>query len=167
MVTPVTSPTQMRPRRDCFRSKASRRGLQDRDTTVMLGVVVTPIVGIRGPAQLLGVESECRRMGRVRVGLHDVPGKDAQDDSVARAGTDPPQRTDRAPRRGVWQGARDFVAYGAGSFAVYAAVALIVLKAPSSFHLPSCIAASCREVESQLKAEAPGADRESRGLPDA
>jgi hypothetical protein len=147
---------------------------------------MTPIVWIRGPAQLLGAESERRRMGRVRVGLHDVPCKDAEDDAVAWPGTDPPQGTDRAPRRGVWQGARDFFAYGAGSLAVYAAAALIVLKAPLSFHLPSTIAASCREVElsrtrpaspdlngtgneatEAFKAERLGAERESRGLPDA
>src|SRR5262245_46701669 len=99
--------------------KDSRR-LQDCDTTVLFEVVVTPIVRIGGAAQLLGGESESRRMCRVRVGLHDVPCKDAEEDAVARPGTQPPQETDRALRRGVWKGARGVFADGAGSFAVYA-----------------------------------------------
>lgn len=90
----------------------SRRGLQDHDTTVLLGVVVTPIVGIRGPTQLPGVESEGCCMRSVRVGLHDVPGKDAEHDAVARPGTDPPRGADGAPRSGMWQRARDVVADG-------------------------------------------------------
>jgi hypothetical protein len=105
--------------------------------TVLLGVVVTPIVRIRGPAQLFGRESESRRVGRVRMGLHDVPCKDAEDDAVAWPWTDPLHPADGALGRGVRQGAREIVAFGAGPFAVYAAVALIVLKAPLSFHLPS------------------------------
>jgi hypothetical protein len=76
---------------------------------VLLGVVVTPIVGIRGPTQLSGVESEGRRVRGVRVGLHDVPSEDAQYDAVAGPRTCPPQEADGAPRSGVWQGARDVI----------------------------------------------------------
>jgi hypothetical protein len=79
---------------------------------MLLGVVVTPIVGIRGPTQLLGVESERCRVRRIRVGLHDVPSKDAEYDAVAGTRTDPPQGADGAPRSGVWQRARDVVAHG-------------------------------------------------------
>lgn len=78
--------------------------------SVLLGVVLTPIVRIRGPAQLFGRESEGRRVGRVGMGLHDVPCKDAEDDVVARPWTDPLQPADRALRGGVRQGARDVVA---------------------------------------------------------
>ena len=79
---------------------------------MLLGVVVTPIVGIRGPTQLLRVESERRRVRRVRVGLHDMPSKDAEYDAVAGPRTDPPKGADGAPRSGVWQRARDVVAHG-------------------------------------------------------
>ena len=77
---------------------------------VLLGVVVTPIGGIRGPTQLPGVEPEGSRVRGVRVGLHDVPSKDAEHDAVAGAGTDPSLGADGAPRRGVWQRTRDIVA---------------------------------------------------------
>ena len=79
---------------------------------MLLGVVVTPIVGIRGPAQLLGVESERCRVRRIRVGLHDVPSKDAEYDAVAGPRTCPPQEADGAPRSGVWQRARDVIVDG-------------------------------------------------------
>ena len=114
----------------------SRPGLQDDDTTVLLGVVVTPIVGIRGPTQLLGVEPESRRVGSVRVVLHDVPGEDTEYDAVAGPGTDPPQGADGAPRSGVWQRARDIVAHEPRGFAVHTAGVLTVLKIQLFCHLP-------------------------------
>jgi len=80
---------------------------------MLLGVVVTPFLGILGPAQLLGVESQSCCVRGVRVCLHDVPSKDAENDAVAGARTDPSQGTHGAPRNGVWQRARDAVAYEA------------------------------------------------------
>jgi len=66
--------------------RRSRRGLQDHDTTVLLGKVVTPVVGIRRPTQLHRVESEGRGVGSVRVGLDDVPSENAECDAVVGPG---------------------------------------------------------------------------------
>jgi hypothetical protein len=124
----------------------SRHGLEDHDTTVLLGVVVTPIVGIRGPTQLPGVESEGCRVRGVGVGLHDVPSKDAEHDAVARPRTDPPQGADGAPCGGMWKWTRGIVADGPRGFAVHTAVILIVSNVPRFCHLQR-IAISCNEVE--------------------
>ena len=100
-------------RRSPVEVEDSRRRLQDHDATVLFGVMMTPVAWIRGPAQLHRVESEGRRVGGVRVGLHDVPREDAEYDAVAWAGTDPRQGANRAPRSSVWQRARAVVAYRA------------------------------------------------------
>ena len=100
---------------------------------MLLGVVVTPFVGILGPAQLLGVESQRCRVRGVRVGLHDVPSKDAEYDAIAGARTDPPQGAHGAPRNRVWQRARNVVADG--GFAVYAAFPFVVLRVVLFSHL--------------------------------
>ncbi len=91
---------------------------------VLLGIVVTPAVGIRRPTQLEGVESEGCGVGSVGVGLHDVPSENAEYDAVVGPRTDPPQGADGAPGSSVWQRARDIVAYGPRSFAVDVAVLL-------------------------------------------
>jgi hypothetical protein len=80
---------------------------------VLLAIVVTPVAGIRGPTHLHRVESEGRGVGGVRVGLHDVPSKDAEYDAVVGPRTDPPHPADGAPGGGVWQRAGDVVARGA------------------------------------------------------
>ena len=103
---------------------------------MLLGVVVTPIVGIRGPTQLLGVEPERRRVGSARVVLHDVPGEGAQNEAVAGPRTDPPPGADGAPRSGVRQRARDIVADRPRGFAVHTAGVLTVLKIQLFCHLP-------------------------------
>ena len=51
-------------------------------------------------------------MGSVRVGLHDVPSKDAEYDAVVGPRTDSPNPADRAPGGGMWQKARGVVAHG-------------------------------------------------------
>jgi hypothetical protein len=68
----------------------SRCRLQGYDTKVLLRVVVTPFVGFRGPAEPQHVESERRRVGGVRVRLHDVTSEDAEYDAVAGSRTGPP-----------------------------------------------------------------------------
>jgi hypothetical protein len=52
-------------------------------------------------------------VGGVRVGLHDVPSKDAEYDAVVGPRTDPPHPADGAPGGDVWQRAGDVVACGA------------------------------------------------------
>ena len=79
--------------------------------------------------------------------LHDVPSKDAEYEAVAGPGTDPPHGADGAPRNGMWQRAPDIGAHSAWSFAVYAAVPLVVLRVVSFSHLLLTIATSCRDVE--------------------
>src|SRR5215211_5058227 len=107
---------------------------------------MTPTLGIRGPPQLPGVESERRRVRGVRVGLHDVPSEDAEYDAVAGPGTDPPLGADGAPGSGVRQRARDIVADRPRGLAVHTAVVLVVLKVPLFCHPPT-IATSPSEVE--------------------
>ena len=93
--------------------RRSRLWLQDHDTTVLFGIVVTPIVGIRGPTHLHRVESEGSGVGGVRVSLHDVPSEDAEDDAVVGPRTYPSQGADWTPGSGVWQRARCVAAYRA------------------------------------------------------
>ena len=113
---------------------------------MLLGVVLTPIVGIGGPTQLPGVESERRRVRGVRVGLHDVPREGAEYDAVAGPGTDPPHGADGASGKGVWQRARDIVADGPRGIAVHSAVVFVVSMIPLFCHLQT-IATSRSEVE--------------------
>jgi hypothetical protein len=124
----------------------SRQGLQGHDTTVLFGFVPTPIVRVRGPTQLPGVESERCRVRGVRVGLHDVPSEGAEYDAVAGPWTDPPHGADRAACSGVWQRARDIVADGPRGFAVHTAEVLVELMIRLLCHLQT-IAMSLGEVE--------------------
>src|SRR4249919_1484342 len=112
----------------CRDPSRSQRRLQDIDTTVLLWFMMTPLVGVRGPAHLHRVESEGCRVGSVWVGLHDVSSEDAEHDAVVGPRADPAQGADGAPRTGVWKRARGFVAYGTRSLAVYLAVLHVVLK---------------------------------------
>jgi hypothetical protein len=124
----------------------SRQGLYDHDTTVLFGIVPTPVVRIRGPAQLPGVESECCRVRGVRVSLHDVPSEGAEYDAVAGPWTGPPRGADRATYSGVWERARDIVADGPRGLAVDTAEVLVELMIRLFCHLQT-IATSRGEVE--------------------
>jgi len=100
------------------------RAVHHDDSTVLLGFMLTPVIGFSGLAQLHRIESESWHVGSVRVELHDVPGEDAENDAVIGSRTDPAQGADRALRNGVWQGALDFIARRARRITVYLVVHL-------------------------------------------
>jgi hypothetical protein len=67
----------------------SSRGLEDHDRTVLLGIVLTPLIGFGGTSYPYRVESQGCRVSGVWMGLNDVPGEDAKDDAVVRSRADP------------------------------------------------------------------------------